>query len=100
MPARERLRRRAHDGLACPPHPLQTAAMRRLPCHIPLPALRGRCAMSAAGKIPKLANPKSPAVLAALRIQCPTCKAAPQQRCRGLNYRIVHFARCTFKEIP
>lgn len=58
------------------------------------------CPMSAAGKIPKLANPKSPAVLAALRIPCPTCKAAPQQRCRGLNYRIVHFARCTFKEIP
>ncbi|WP_164498137.1 zinc finger domain-containing protein [Mycobacteroides abscessus] len=55
--------------------------------------------MSAAGKIPKLANPKSPAVLVALRIQCPTCKALPQQRCRGLNYRLVHFARCTFKEI-
>lgn len=56
--------------------------------------------MSAARKVPKLADPKSPAVLAALRIQCPTCKAPPQQRCRGLNYRIVHFARCTFKEIP
>lgn len=52
-----------------------------------------------AAKVPKLADPKSAAVLAALRIQCPTCKAAPQQRWRGLNYRIVHFARCTFREI-
>lgn len=55
--------------------------------------------MSAAGKIPKLADPKSQVVLAALRIQCPACKAAPQQRCRRLNYRIVHLARCTFKEV-
>ncbi|WP_165692559.1 zinc finger domain-containing protein [Mycolicibacterium fortuitum] len=48
-------------------------------------------------KVPKLANPKHPAVQAALRKPCPACKAEPKQRCKGLHYRIVHFARCEFK---
>lgn len=51
-------------------------------------------------KVPKTANPKSPVVLMALRVECPACKAEPGRRCRGLNYRIVHFARCTFEDDP
>jgi hypothetical protein len=51
-------------------------------------------------KVPKLADPKHPAVRRALMITCPKCDAPPNRRCRALYYRIVHFARCEFRPPP
>ena len=55
---------------------------------------------------PKLTNPDSPTVRAALARQCPSCKAQPGDRCvigagpmkgKPLTIRVVHYARVTFK---
>lgn len=47
---------------------------------------------------PKLADPANPSVRVALRKTCPRCDAEPGRRCRGLHYRIVHYARVEFRE--
>lgn len=56
-------------------------------------------------KVSKLANPNNPAVRLALSKKCPICEAAPKVWChqsinpkRRLVGRIVHHARCEFKD--
>ncbi|WP_431231497.1 zinc finger domain-containing protein [Mycolicibacterium psychrotolerans] len=57
----------------------------------------------------RLSNPRDPAVRLALKRQCPTCNAKPDQWCVGVaeNSRTkgrtitrIHVARATFKEQP
>lgn len=48
----------------------------------------------------RLENRNDPAVVDALTRSCPVCDVPAGQLCARLRRRLVHHARCTFKEMP